>query len=137
MSKEEIIAQRMPVWEALAELFFNSNISNANEITNYMINTCHKSGYSINMLEKIYQYEVLPTLFSYTSGYDYTNASIEPKLLKKLILATVHDHLVTENSTPTILNRLKSKYYSFLTRKNWRYFKHELKRARQGSNSTT
>jgi len=60
MNKKESIEQRIPVWQAISKFVLDGDLSHK-EIDE-IVNRCNNSAYTVSELEKIYRYEVIPSI---------------------------------------------------------------------------
>ena len=129
MSEEEIAKQRMPVWVALSDLFTYREVVGCDKVLERIIDTCVESGYSIELLEKIYYYEVVSSIFSLFNGSISTadSGSVPSNFITQKILENIHNKFHSENSVPHLLEKFKKFRYFREVHKKWRMLKALLK----------
>ena len=134
MTEEEIIQQRMPVWGAISELALDSKCSS--DTFERVVEICKNSTYSLRELKKIYAYEVMPAIGSFSDFWTGVEswAGYDAKWLSNIIL-TYTDRKYIKNiaTTPSLIEKLKSKWFTLTTKKNWARVIEKLESLRKSS----
>lgn len=120
MNNEEIIQQRIPVWQAISTLALNEMLSK-DEIDR-IVDRCRESGYSTQELETIYRYEVVPSINANTTLFSDLDfwAGYENKELQSFITSYTDSKYIKDlSAAPSFIEKIKSQFFAKSIKKNW------------------
>lgn len=128
--RPEDIGRRKPVWEALAELWLDTDLTE--EDLNWMVRVLRSSGYSIDEIRDIYLFEVAPVIHNLLFSQNVVWSTYQSHVLfEKIIHYCQRPHRISHFFIRLWIGRLR---LTWATDFQWWRLVRELKQNREDQN---